>query len=130
MAKRRRKKPNIPQAAMEHAIQNANEDDVSDSADEEAVEETPKAVAKESKAEAKPRRRRRRDVQSAKLNKRKNEGKLDGAYVADMLANPTKVVTEDELKSDYAYVIKDLRNMGILAAVLMVALIVISVVVL
>ena len=36
---------------------------------------------------------------------------------------PTKVVTEDDLRADYGFVIRDLRNMGILAAALFVALI-------
>ena len=43
-----------------------------------------------------------------------------------MLANPTKFVTEDELRGQYNYVLADLRNMGILAAALLVALIVIA----
>ena len=52
------------------------------------------------------------------------------AAIADLLANPTKVVTEDDLRADYGFVIKDLRNMGILAAGLFVALIVVSLVLL
>ena len=40
-----------------------------------------------------------------------------------MLANPTKFVTEEELREDYRHVITDLRNMGMLAAVLMIALV-------
>lgn len=130
MAKRRRKKPNIPQAALEHARQESNVDETPDQpeAESEAVKDVPKAELK-STTENKP-RRRRRTVQSAKLEKRKSEGALDSEYVAEMLANPTKVVTEEELHEDYAYVIRDLRNMGILAAVLFVALIGIALVIL
>ena len=41
-----------------------------------------------------------------------------------------KVVTEDDLRADYGFVIKDLRNMGILAAGLFIALIIVSLVLL
>ena len=131
MAKRRRKKPNIPQAALDHARQEADVDETPAKAEAKEEVKAEKAESKQAEAAAKPKpQRRRRDIESAKLQKRKNQGALDAEYVAEMLANPTKVVTEDELKSDYTYVIQDLRNMGILAAVLFVALIGISLVVL
>lgn len=134
MAKRRRKKPNIPQAALDHARQEVNEpDQPASSNEEEATPDQPTEVEAVSKStiEEKPKpRRRRRSLQSAQLENRKNQGELDGEYVADMLANPTKIVTEEELKQDYGYVIQDLRNMGILAAVLFVALVGISLIVL
>lgn len=41
-----------------------------------------------------------------------------------------RVVTLDELKTEYAYVINDIRNMFILAGVLIVSLIVISLILL
>lgn len=133
MARRKRKKPNIPQAALDNARQELDAETSSTSnepkTDVEAikVKDEPKAT----KTDDKPRSRRRRgDIESAKLAKRKNEGTLDADYVSDMLANPTKVVTEDELQVDYAYVIRDLRSMGILAAVLFVALLGIALVVL
>ena len=127
MAKRRRKKPNIPQAAMEHARQEAGIEETPDSPEEESAEEESTSSVK---SEAPKPRRRRRSVQAAQLDKRKNQGNLDAEYIADMLENPTKIVTEEELQEDYAYVIRDLRNMGVLAAVLFVFLIGISLVVL
>ena len=48
------------------------------------------------------------------------------AYIRARLANPTRVVTEADLKAEYSYVIKDLRWMGGLAAILVVALVVIE----
>ena len=48
---------------------------------------------------------------------------LEQAKVAELLRNPTRVVTEDELRHDYTYVVKDLRGMGLLAAGLVVVLI-------
>ena len=50
--------------------------------------------------------------------------------MAELLANPTKVVTEEDLRADYGFVIKDLRNMGVLAAGLFIALIIVSLVLL
>ncbi len=113
MAKRRRRKPNISQAALEQARQGSA---------------TPLSAASTSSAEqaqpaSTPRPRRRRTLQSAQLERRKDQGGLDAEYVAELLANPTKVVTEDDLRADYGFVIRDLRNMGVLAAALFIVLI-------
>ena len=48
---------------------------------------------------------------------------LDSEAMEEMLANPTKFVTEEELRGEYNYVLLDLRNMGMLAAALMVLLV-------
>lgn len=45
------------------------------------------------------------------------------SVVANLLANPTKTVSKEDLKAQYNYVITDLRNMGILAAVLFAVLV-------
>ena len=121
MAKRRRKKPNISQTALEQARQEANDEATPNSPQAgQATSPKTEAVAKASQPKS---RRRRRDLQAAQLDKRKNAGELDAEYVANLLANPTKIVTEEELHQDYGYVIQDLRNMGILATALFVALI-------
>jgi hypothetical protein len=52
--------------------------------------------------------------------------KLDPAYIRERLANPTLTVTEEEMRQQYGYVIKDLRSMGLLAAALVVALIILA----
>ncbi len=133
MAKRRRKKPNISKAVLEQARQTAAGEETAAS----AAADTAKAAAANDSAPASqsaatagsPRRqRRRRDLQSVQLERRKGEGTLDAEYVADLLANPTKEVSEEELRADYGFVIKDLRNMGILAAGLFVALVLIALV--
>jgi DNA-binding response OmpR family regulator len=46
----------------------------------------------------------------------------DAELTTQLLANPTKFVSEDELKAEYTYVLKDLGSMGILAAGLVVVL--------
>jgi hypothetical protein len=58
-------------------------------------------------------------------NTRKDE-KHDINYIRNRLANPTRMVTEAQLKSEYGYVINDLRSMGVLAAILIAALVVIE----
>lgn len=122
MAKRRRKKPNISQTVLDQARQGVVEDGRADAPPTpEPSSPTPAAI--------KP-PRRRRALQSAQLERRKGDGALDADYVAELLANPTKVVTEDDLRADYGFVIKDLRNMGILAAGLFIALIIVSLVLL
>ncbi len=131
MAKRRRKKPNISQSVLEQARQTATGEgspvgDTNATAPESAPSSLPAGAA--AAAESPRRRRRRRDLQSVQLERRKDEGALDAEYVADLLANPSKEVSEEELRADYGFVIKDLRNMGILAAGLFVALVVIALV--
>ena len=64
------------------------------------------------------------------MERRKEEGTLDGETVAELLANPTKVVSEEQLRAEYGFVIKDLRHMGILAAALFAALVAVSLVLL
>jgi hypothetical protein len=51
---------------------------------------------------------------------------LDSATVNDLLRHPTRIVTEDELRRDYTYVIKDLRSMGVLSAGLVIVLIILA----
>ena len=133
MAKRRRKKPNISQAVLEQARQSAAGQEPAASEGDAPAQETAAAdVATDPVSAPAPRRqrRRRRDLQAVQLERRKDEGALDAEFVADLLANPTKEVSEEELRADYGFVIKDLRNMGILAAGLLVALVLVSLLVL
>lgn len=117
MAKRRRKKPNISQTVLDQARQGAVESSASEAG-------TEREAAPTSEKKAPP--RRRRALQAAQLERRKDAGTLDGEYVAELLANPTKIVTEDDLRADYGFVIRDLRNMGLLAAGLFIALVIVS----
>ena len=126
MAKRRRKKPNISKAVLEQARQSV----AGEETDASKVETSARETAASGAGAPRRQRRRRRDLQAVQLERRKDEGALDAEYVADLLANPTKEVSEEELRADYGFVIKDLRNMGILAAALFVALVLISLVVL
>lgn len=122
MAKRRRKKPNISKAALEQARRDASG---SRTESQSKADSPPKLEAASANTMTKP-RRRRRDLQSTQLEKRKSEGALDAEYVAEMLANPNKAVSEEDLRADYGFVIQDLRNMGLLAAALFAALVAVS----
>lgn len=139
MSKRRRnkKKPNLPQATLDRARREAGlepaEPQVEEAAPEPEVADDPKADVEESQPEpaaAKAstsstgsRSTRRRRVNSVQLDRNRKKGELDAETVAEMLANPTVEVTEEELGKDYRHVLLDLRNMGVLAAVLMVLLV-------
>ena len=125
MAKRRRRKPNISDAALQQARQGAAQQ-----AAGSATGETPAKTAAAASSTAPSKPRRRRALQAAQLERRKDEGALDAEYVAERLANPTKIVTEDDLRADYGFVIIDLRNMGLLAAALFIALVIVSLVLL
>ncbi len=127
MAKRRRRKPNISQTVLEQARQGVVDQGSADAAP--TRESNGPAPASGAAAAGQP-PRRRRALQAAQLERRKDEGALDAEYVTELLANPTKLVTEDDLRADYGFVIKDLRNMGILATGLFIALIIVSLVLL
>jgi hypothetical protein len=130
--KKRRSKPNISEEAIERARQQLeDEEDADQSEEEEASEDEPQ----EQEPSRKRRRRRERKerstakpaevVQYSQISKRKRD-ELDNEMVEQMLAHPTKFVTEEELREDYHYVITDLRSMGLLAVALLVAIIVLG----
>ena len=61
----------------------------------------------------------RRSVSTAKRLRERNEEtrkkSLTSEDISQMLANPTKTVTEAELRAQYGFVLRDLRSMGMLA---------------
>ena len=106
--KQRSQQPNIPQETLDRV--------------REQVKETGStAPARASSAE----RRRRREI-SRKHQDPQARQEQEAERIAEALKNPTKVVSEEDLQNEYAYVLKDLRSMGILAAVLFVVLIVLA----
>ncbi len=154
MAKKRRKgkKPNLPQATIDRARRQAgvDEDDIQDDieetvdaqADEEIEDVEDEATESHSggnsrRAERAAERARRRAraarsrdavrVSSMGPSRRKNkDDDLDNSMMAQLLANPTKIVSQEQLQEEYGYVLRDLRNMFILAIVLMVALVLLA----
>jgi glutamyl-tRNA reductase len=57
---------------------------------------------------------------------REQSNAIPQALINQLLHNPTKTVSEDELKQTYSYVIADIRNMALLALVLVVVLFVLA----
>jgi hypothetical protein len=133
MSKRRNRNSNanIPQETLERARQQAAaanpKANAADDDEPEVVESKPARVepaAPRARSTVSAAARRGSGAQS--VRKRKSDDKMSPDIVADILAHPTKVVTEDELRAQYGFVIADLRNMGLLALGLMVALVVLA----
>lgn len=128
--KNRNQSPNIPQSTLERARQQLGGGNEPVAAVEANVEKAA-AVVEKAEVAARPVVERRavrpaRPAGSPARATKHKEDKHDMAYIRARLANPTRVVTEDQLKAEYGYVIKDLRWMGGLAAILVVALVVIE----
>ena len=117
MAKRKNKKkgntPNLPAEVLERARRQAAGEDVDQDAPEEVVESIKSSSSlPNAKAAAMSK------INYSTVNK-DDEGKRKATHIQRMLANPTKIVTEDEMREEYAYVLSDLKNMGALTVVLM-----------
>ncbi len=123
MSKRRNRNnnANISQETLERARRQAAE-----TKSDDEVEEAAPAVSAAPRVRASAATPARRSAAGSSVRKRKNDDKMSPEMVADLLSNPTKEVTEEELRSHYSYVVADLRNMGLLAAGLMVALVVLA----
>ncbi|MBA3867922.1 MAG: hypothetical protein ABI970_11180 [Chloroflexota bacterium] len=131
--KNRNQSPNIPQSTLDRARQQLGQ-----AADEEAVEAVPEVkaaparviekaepvVAARPAVERRPRPARTSTTTSRSTSRK--EDKHDMNYIRQRLANPTRIVTEADLKAEYSYVMTDLRTMGILATILVIALVVIE----
>lgn len=138
MSKRRNRKgtPNIPQDMLERARQQIAQQEAAgaetgESAEEVSVESgapTPSAAEAGRAERTQPPRsrpRRREGIQPARLGEKKIDPN-DPETVRQLLTNPTKLVTEDELRQEYGYVLSDLKSMAILAAGLVVALVIVA----
>jgi hypothetical protein len=86
---------------------------------------TTSASQRRALADAQGRAPRRMSTSGTATRERKTD-QLDHEQIAHILANPTRVVTEDELRAQYGYVLADIRNMGLLAVGLIVALVVLA----
>jgi hypothetical protein len=149
MTKRRKSRksaPNLPDEVLERARRQAMEDSdaVEDDEDVESAEEedeAPPVVAEASPRESRRERRQTQDrgnqssrrrrsqpeaVQFSGRREREKNGKIDSKRIQEMLAHPTKFVTEQELREEYGYVLNDLKSMGALAAVLAVVLVLLA----
>lgn len=130
MSKRRKKnKPNIPQATLDRARRQAGiepEEQVNETAEDTSSSESSSDDSSSSSSSSSSmveRAARRRKLSPVQLERSRRSGELDNDVIQEMLANPTDFVSEEQMREEYQYVLFDLRNMGILAAVLMVFLV-------
>lgn len=123
MAKRRRKgnKPNLPDNVLARARKNAG---IEDTPETEASDDNGSDVSEavEEVASVGQRAARRRGLPQAQIERSRKRGELSNEMISDVLHNPTRIVTEEELHNDYKHVLVDLRNMGILAVILIVVM--------
>ena len=122
MSKRRNKKPNLPDDVLARARKQVGVEEPEPVVEDE-VDDTDEKVEASSVNERAARRRKLTPVQVERSRKR---GELDADAIRDLLENPTVVVPESQLREDYQHVLVDLRNMGVLAAALMVLLVVLA----
>lgn len=143
MAKRRNKKgkqPNLPQEALERARQGTDETEAEDESSSQEASQASESTDTAARREAREERRRRRRESSrgtasstvtrtanARGARAKAEpDELDSAGIKEALANPTTQVSEEDLRKEYGYVVADIRNMLVLAVILMVALVLLA----
>jgi hypothetical protein len=138
MAKRRNRAPNIPAETLERARQQAR--GVTEEVPvEKPVETKPAPVQSAPATRTRTERRsevrsstagssRRANLQSGQPGRRtRNIEDMSPEMISNILAHPTKIVTEEELHQQYGYVLTDLRNMFLLAAALFAALILLAI---
>ncbi|MEL6306709.1 MAG: hypothetical protein AAFV98_17190 [Chloroflexota bacterium] len=132
MARRKkRNKPNLPDSVLERARRNAGVEDepeqpTADVSDADDSADSSADNAEVDTASISARATRRRNLSSAQLERTRQRGELTNEIMQEALVNPTKIVTEEELSQDYGHVIADLRNMAVLAAILVAGLITIG----
>ena len=128
MSKRRnrRTQPNLPEETLARARREAGlEEAPEEETSAPEPEEQPVAVA--APEERPSARRNRDDLPPAQRRSRRRSAEpkeMTHAEVAELLANPTRQVSTDELRQQYSYVVADLRSMGLLAALLFIVMIV------
>lgn len=121
--KNRSSSPNLPADALARA----REQIAQDSGDSPAPAAAP-APAPRAAAPAPAPRVRKAALQPARSsgNRDKDSDRMDTNYIRSRLEHPTRIVTEGELRSQYGYVISDLRQMAVLSVGLIVLLLILG----
>jgi hypothetical protein len=65
-------------------------------------------------------------MQEVDFERKKKKGELAQEVVKEMLLNPTKFPTTDDMRRDYTHVVRDLRSMFLLSGVLIVLLVILA----
>lgn len=134
MSKRKQRKsgPDLPSDVLERARQQIAQESQppAEAVPASAPASTPRPAAApvSSYRRTAERAARRRAEQMPAQGRRNGEQRpvLDIDYVRDRLAHPTVIVTEEQLRQQYGYVIADLRRIALLAIGLVAALVVIA----
>jgi hypothetical protein len=123
---RRNRKNTLPKATLERARQQAGMQPAEETEIEDESEPTESAAIRPEKASSRRPAARSRITSMSQIERARSRGELDQEMVRDLLANPIRQVSEEELHRDYAHVLIDLRNMGLLSAALIAALVILS----
>jgi hypothetical protein len=139
MSKRQERKPNIPQETLDRARRQVSGEQSSGTpAAGEPAQPKPIVTRTRTTAERREARSERRASSSAggsprrpaaepmQFSQRRKKEALTPEEIEDLLHNPTKTVSEEQLRAEYGHVVADVRSMGMLAAVLMVLLVVLA----
>ena len=120
MAKRKKRRPNLPQETLARARAELY-------GEEEAAKMAAEEAEAEAEAQAEAEVESRAEAEEAAPVKAKPETRTRKSYkggrVKEVLPAATSI---EELRDEYVYVLADLRSMGILAGVLFVGLIIAS----
>lgn len=112
MSRRRRRRPNLPQDTLSRARREAG------------LAETPRVVAPAQGGRSAKRHEAVRTTSAAqRLRNLRAPDELTQDEIAGRLARPVRQVSEEQLRAQYAYVVADLRSMGLLALGLFVLMI-------
>lgn len=115
---RRKAAPNIPADTLARARSQASLTPV-------PTTEANAAAPTTSAAAVAPRPASKR-VQDAQFQRSRKKGDLDNMLLKERLMHPTVFPTGEDLRHDYSFVVKDLRNMFLLSGVLMVLMVAIA----
>jgi hypothetical protein len=123
--RKQRSRPNLPEETLARARRDAGLEPEAVEAEvvetrEAAIEAAPKPAPVVRQQSSLPPIERRRS--SSRRRESKPE-QMTHAEIAERLSNPTREVSTDQLRAQYGYVLTDLRSMGLLAAVLFIAMI-------
>lgn len=123
--KNRSKSPNLPEETLARARQQAGLEPPPQSEETPSAPPAVPAPAVVPLRESSRRANRRMAEGGGEVRSRRTSANkpMTMEEVAYALSHPTKVVSEDDLRRDYAYVLNDLRSMGLLAAALAVVLV-------
>jgi hypothetical protein len=128
MSKRRNKKANLPDDVLARARKQAGIEEPEPETEAEEADDEPseKEVIKAASASVQERAARRRKLSPVQLERSRKRGELDADTIRELLENPTIEVSDEQLREEYQHVLIDLRNMGLLSALLMVLLVILA----